>query len=331
MVVVFYWVRSEEERLTFYEYYWNPQTWLSPPDSIVLFEPITLDDGKIFGEKSIPSIVLEFDASENRIKDMIEKNIVVKERILLFDNWENEESYNKFKEETFVQRSSTYRWFDGISYDMISYLHRLNYRYIDGSIPSYDLMELENWLIYLPSKSLLDTILDALFEENKLQNEFSLSFIRGILETKDGRAFGKENKFTLFLKVFTTFHKTAVHELIEKGIIEKRLAIQQRYINDSLFQNVRHRELLNMTIFYVHLNEGKFKYYFSKKAYRFEDGSRLTLDNADLYQRKFDWWVSRKIKREDYYCPRCKNKFEHRTINFREKGRFCNLCWAKLS
>jgi len=289
-----------------------------------------LDDGRIFGEKSIPSIVVQFVVSENRIKDMIEKNVVVEDRVLLFDDLEDEESYNKFMEETFVQRPGTYRGFDATSYDMIDYLNNLNYHYIDGSIPSYTLMELENWLIYLPSKSFHDTILDAFFEENKLQNEFSYSFIRGIIETKDGRTFGKENKLTLFLDIFATFHKTAVHELIEKGVIEKRLAIQQRHIKDSMFQDARRRDLSNMKIFYVSLDEGRFKYYFSKKAYRFEDGSRLTLDDVDLFQRKFDWWVSRRIKEGNYYCPYCKNKFEHRTINLREEGKFCKYCLAKI-
>jgi len=331
MFVVFYWVRSEEERLTFYEYYWNPQTHFPHDYSIILFDPITLDDGRIFGEKDMPSVVLKFVASKNRIKDMIEKNVVVEERALLFDKSENEENYNKFMEETFVQIPDTHRVFDATSYDMIDYLNNLNYHYIEGSIPSYELMELENWLIYLPSKSLNDTLLDTFFEENKLQNEFGYSFIRGILKTKDGRVFGKENKFTLFLRVFTTFHKTAVHELIEKGVIEKNLAIQQRHIKDSMFQDARNRDLCDMTIFYVHLDKGRFKYYFSKKAYRFEDGSRLTLDNADLFQRKLDWWVTKRIENEVYLCPRCKTKLEQRTINFREKGRFCNLCWAKLN
>jgi len=298
---------------------------------MILFEPITLDDGRVFGEKDMPSVVLEFSTGWDTIKDMIEKNIVVEERVLLFDDWEDEKSYNKFMEETFVQRPGTYRGFDTTSYDMIDYLNNLNYHYIDGSIPSHPTTELFNWLIYLPSKALHDTILESFFEENKLQNEFGYSFIRDILETKDGRAFGKENKFTLFLKVFTTFHKTAVHELIEKGIIEKRLAIQQRNIKDSMFQDERHRDLCNMTIFYVHLDEGRFKYYFSKKAYRFKDGSRLTLDNVDLFQREFDCWVSRRIKEGDYYCPYCKNKFEHRTINLHEEGKFCRYCWAKLN
>ncbi len=330
MVVVFYWVQSEEERLAFYEYYWNPQTYFSHHNSMILFEPITLDDGKIFGEKDIPSVVLEFSAGWDTIKDMIKKNIVVEERVLLFDDLKDEERYNEFMI-NLTQNHNAYKGFDAGSYDMIRYLHRLNYRYIDGSIPSHDLIELENWLIYLPSKTLHDAILDALFEENKLQNSFSYLFIRDILETKDGCTFGKENKHTLFIHIFSTFHKNAVYELIEKGIIEKRLAIQQRHIKDSMFQDARDRDLRNMTLFLVLLDKVRFKYYFSKKPYRFEDGSRLTLDNSNLFQRKLDWWASRMIKEEDYYCPACKTKVEQRTINFREKGEFCNLCWAKLT
>lgn len=333
MPMLMYWVRTEEERLTFYDFYQRsyprrkdyPSTVIDN-GSWLLREPVTLDDGRVFGETDRLSVIVKFSANDDNVKKMIEKGILVKERLVI--SYSRDGNYDKSLKK-FAENPEKYQYFEKVTYDMVKYLNKQNHYYIDGSVPSRDFTELFNWLIFVPSKELHDRILDAFFEENELQNQFGYCIIKGVLETKDGRTFGKHDEETLFLKIFTSFDYNAVYKLIETGIIDKKLAIQQRHIKDSMFQDVRRRDLDNMTISYQYLPTQEFKEYFSEKSYTFEDGSRLTLDNTDLFQRQLLWWIRDMQKRRED-CRSCGTKLEERRLNFREEGTFCNICGAKL-
>jgi len=284
LINYYYWVKTEEERLRFYDFYHRSRPNIIKNGSLILKEPLILNDGTIIGEKDRLSVVILFSILEkNIIDEMIQKSIITPE--------------NLFESNDIEQDSEKCIYFES-NYKMVQYLNKKNHIYRDGSIPTHGLHELENWLIYLPSKVKHDLLSDALFRENMLQNSFGYSILKGSLLTKDGRVFGQKGKITLYLGIMTTFDYNCVYQLISDRIVDKYNAIQHKNFKNTMFEDVRFRDLkyLRKPLKYLgYLDLDEFQKFFSTNDYIFEDGSRLTSDDIELFERQKEW--SKKIQK----------------------------------
>ncbi|TXT62296.1 MAG: hypothetical protein BAJALOKI1v1_980010 [Promethearchaeota archaeon] len=302
-MIVSYWVKTEDERLALYDYCYKTEGVDVKDVFHLLSGQLELNDGRVVGTpgrrslfiavQSLERAEIEGMVGEAKIEQMVEGLGLGRSRLVPLSELQYTREYNGQKYLLCVE--GVHAYYD--HYDFIKLLNEEEFFFEDGSVPSFTDSSLMPWLIYLPSKHVHDAILDFCSQNEDLLDGIDYAAIKGVFKTKDGRHFGKKDEYTLYIFLSTEDHYTGIYEMIESAAIPRELAIQQRDIKFSHFNNIRNRDLDDMDVELEELWEIEdFTEFLSEHEIIFDDGSCLTALDKDLYYMKKKLELERKIR-----------------------------------